>query len=73
MTTATAQLAFPTDAMDDDLAPDAIAGVEARIRDDDERRSRSATWARPCRCRCPWGDLHDGICGQCGRTVEAWR
>ena len=70
-TAAPEQLAFPTDARADDLAPAAVAGVEARIEHDDHERGRYAPRARPCRCRRPWGEA--GHCCRCGHDTEARR
>jgi hypothetical protein len=63
-----AQLAFPTDALRDDLTPAEVAAVEARVEHEDRVRDRYATPARPCRCSRPWpiGDE----CVKCGRRVE---
>ena len=52
--TATDQLAFVVDALDDNMPAAARLAVEARVRDDDQRRSRHAPPAAPCRCRRPW-------------------
>jgi hypothetical protein len=69
-TAAPEQLAFPTDARADDLHPDAIAGVEAKVQHDDATRDRHASPAPACACPNPWGDLRDRRCCRCGRTVK---
>ena len=48
--TAPAQLALLTDPRRDDLTPAEVFSVEARVEDDDHRRSAHA-WPAP-RCRC---------------------
>ena len=69
-TAAPEQLALVVDPLDDDVPAAARLAIELRVADDDARRSRYATWAPACRCPNPWGDLHNGICGRCGRTVR---
>lgn len=66
----TTQLAFPTDALANDLRPEQIAGVEAAIRAQEAQRARAAGHAAPCRCRRPWALGEDGHCCKCGRSTR---
>lgn len=56
------------DPLEDDLRPEQIAAVEARVQDDDERRARFATPAPACRCQRPW-PFERGHCLRCGHQT----